>query len=432
MTADEFESAVAAVVDAAVPPAGPVIAGVSGGADSVAMLLALIAAGRPVTAVHVNFNLRGDESRRDEAFVRALCRRLGVELYVENVDTTAYCARHKLGIEAGCRRIRYALFRRMMAERGCCRIAVAHNADDNAETLILNLMRGAGLRGLKGMTPDNGEILRPLLHLSRPQIEHYLKEKGESFVTDSTNLEQEFNRNFVRHSVLPMLEERWPGARRSIATSMRHLAADLSLLSHFIGKATEGDRLPYSLLCEMDAAAAASLIFHFIDARGGSTVQAAEIAATLPNPRTGARWTMPGADCVASRDAFEIVPHSESVTLPGLHAELIPFTPETARQIKTPDGNRTLWLADSPDGYALRRRRPGDRIAPLGMKGTSLVSDIVKDAHLDATATARVTVLEHRATGEIIWVPGLKRSRRRLIDLSHAPEAVWRITLDSR
>ena len=422
-----FEKEVARQIDLAGLSGALLLAGVSGGADSVALLLALLAAGCKVIAVHVNFNLRGAESRRDEAFVRSLCRRLGVELYVESVDTKEYCRSRHLGLEAGCREIRYNLFRRLAAEKSCSRITVAHHSDDNAETFLLSLMRGAGLRGLKSMTPYNGEILRPLLGFSRREIENYLAAKGEKYVVDSSNLTDDFNRNFIRHRILPALDERWPSARRSIAGTLANLRGDYALLRELMAF-VDAPALPYATLGRLSREAAESLLFHFIEPRGGSPTQAREMASSLPAPRVGAVWHLGDCDCVAGRDAFELVTAAETDAV-GMSVERISFTDDVAAEIKKFDGNNTLWLADDPEAYRLRLRRDGDRIAPLGMKGTSLVSDIVKDAHLSAAASSRVWLLEHIPTSEIIWIPGLKRSRHRLINLSNPPATVWRVCL---
>lgn len=425
---EAFEKEVARQIDLAGLSGALLLAGVSGGADSVALLLALLAAGCKVIAVHVNFNLRGAESRRDEAFVRSICPRLGVELYVESVDTKEYCRSRHLGLEAGCREIRYNLFRRLAAEKSCSRIAVAHHSDDNAETFLLSLMRGAGLRGLKSMTPDNGEILRPLLGFSRREIENYLAAKGEAYVVDSSNLTDDFNRNYLRHRILPALDERWPSARRSIAGTLANLRGDYALLAELLNPIVAAPSLPYAILGRLSRDAAESLLFHFIEPRGGSPTQAREMASSLPAPRVGAVWHLGDCDCVAGRDAFELVTAAETDAV-GMSVERISFTDDVAAEIKKFDGNNTLWLADAPEAYRLRLRRDGDRIAPLGMKGTSLVSDIVKDAHLSAAASSRVYLLEHIPTSEIIWIPGLKRSRHRLINLSNPPATVWRVCL---
>lgn len=425
---EAFEKEVARQIDLAGLSGALLLAGVSGGADSVALLFALLAAGCKVIAVHVNFNLRGAESRRDEAFVRSICPRLGVELYVESVDTKEYCRSRHLGLEAGCREIRYNLFRRLAAEKSCSRIAVAHHSDDNAETFLLSLMRGAGLRGLKSMTPDNGEILRPLLSFSRREIEEYLAAKGEEYVVDSSNLTDDFNRNYLRHRILPALDERWPSARRSIAGTLANLRGDYALLAELLNPIVAAPSLPYAILGRLSRDAAESMLFHFIEPRGGSPTQAREMASSLPAPRVGAVWHLGDCDCVAGRDAFELVTAAETDAV-GMSVERISFTDDVAAEIKKFDGNNTLWLADDPEAYRLRLRRDGDRIAPLGMKGTSLVSDIVKDAHLSAAASSRVWLLEHIPTSEIIWIPGLKRSRHRLINLSNPPATVWRVCL---
>ncbi len=425
---EAFEKEVARQIDLAGLSGALLLAGVSGGADSVALLFALLAAGCKVIAVHVNFNLRGAESRRDEAFVRSICPRLGVELYVESVDTKEYCRSRHLGLEAGCREIRYNLFRRLAAEKSCSRIAVAHHSDDNAETFMLSLMRGAGLRGLKSMTPDNGEILRPLLGFSRREIENYLAAKGEAYVVDSSNLTDDFNRNYLRHRILPALDERWPSARRSIAGTLANLRGDYALLAELLNPIVAAPSLPYAILGRLSRDAAESMLFHFIEPRGGSPTQAREMASSLPAPRVGAVWHLGDCDCVAGRDAFELVTAAETDAV-GMSVERISFTDDVAAEIKKFDGNNTLWLADDPEAYRLRLRRDGDRIAPLGMKGTSLVSDIVKDAHLSAAASSRVYLLEHIPTSEIIWIPGLKRSRHRLINLSNPPATVWRVCL---
>ena len=193
-----------------------VIAGISGGADSVAMLLGLHEAGADITAIHCNFHLRGEESERDRRFVEKLCQRLEIPLVVIDFDVNDYMLRHKISTEMACRELRYAEFRRILNEKKADRIAVAHHADDNAETLLLNLMRGAGVAGMRGMVPDTGEIIRPLLEVSRTEILHYLESKGETYVTDSTNLISDYRRNFLRNEILPLLESRWPEARRSI------------------------------------------------------------------------------------------------------------------------------------------------------------------------------------------------------------------------
>ena len=183
---------------------------ISGGADSVALLDVLLRAGYTCLAAHCNFHLRGAESDRDEAFVRDLCAQWKVTLEVKDFDTKAYAQDKGISIEMAARELRYAWFEQMAVRHACQAIAVAHHQNDQAETLLLNLKRGAGLRGLAGMRPKSANpmvpggvpVVRPLLCTTRDYIEHYLRDKrGLSWVTDSTNKDLTISRNAVREQL---------------------------------------------------------------------------------------------------------------------------------------------------------------------------------------------------------------------------------------
>ena len=188
----------------------PVLVAVSGGADSVALLDVLLRAGYECIAAHCNFHLRGEESNRDEQFVRTLCAERQVTLYVEHFDTAAYARTHNMGIELAARELRYAWFGRLAEETGCQAIAVAHHQNDQAETVLMNLRRGAGLRGLAGMRPkspnaysqNNIPVVRPLLCTTRDYIEYYLCSiRKQNWVTDSTNTDTTIPRNAIREQL---------------------------------------------------------------------------------------------------------------------------------------------------------------------------------------------------------------------------------------
>lgn len=188
----------------------PVLVTVSGGADSVSLLDVLMRAGYKCIAAHCNFHLRGAESDRDEAFVRELCQTMGVELIVTDFDTLSYAQAHNASIEVAARELRYTWFEQVAQEKGCQAIAVAHHQNDQAETLLLNLKRGAGIRGLAGMRPKSANpmavegvpVVRPLLCTTRDYIEHYLRDKRHlSWVTDSTNSDTSITRNAIREQL---------------------------------------------------------------------------------------------------------------------------------------------------------------------------------------------------------------------------------------
>ncbi len=194
-----------------------VLAALSGGADSVCLLLLLEEYCKKrniaLSAVHINHCLRADESDRDEAFCRTLCEKYRIPLKVHRIDVRTYCSENGLSCEEGARNLRYEIFRK---EAGTGYIATAHNLNDNAETVLLNMTRGTGLKGLCGIPPIRNNIIRPLINIPRKDIEEFLLSKGESFVTDSTNLTDDFSRNKIRHRIIPVLGEINPASCENI------------------------------------------------------------------------------------------------------------------------------------------------------------------------------------------------------------------------
>lgn len=192
-------------------PGELVVVGLSGGADSVCLLLLLDrlreVLGIGLRAVHVHHGLRGDEADRDEAFSRKLAGRLGVPFVCVHVDAAGYAKQHGMSVEEAGRCLRYEALERERAAAGAAKIAVAHHGDDQAETILYNLFRGTGLKGLGGMSPMRGRIIRPLLFADRKEILAYLEENGEGYCEDSSNAEDDYCRNRLRHKILPLVKE---------------------------------------------------------------------------------------------------------------------------------------------------------------------------------------------------------------------------------
>jgi tRNA(Ile)-lysidine synthase len=224
--ADEYEM---------LPEGSRVLCALSGGADSVAMTLSLLesAEKRRITvfAAHLNHCLRGEESDRDEAFTRDFCASYGVQFFSERADVASFSAEHGLGLEEAARTIRYDFLNRTADRFGCDRIATAHTKNDNAETLLLNLVRGAGLDGLCGIPPIRGRIIRPLLMAERKDVECFLLEHGQAYVIDSTNADIAYSRNMIRHRILPELEKLNPKAVETLAGTAVLLRADADCLN---------------------------------------------------------------------------------------------------------------------------------------------------------------------------------------------------------
>lgn len=396
-----------------------VVAGVSGGADSVALLRALTTLGVRTIAVHCNFHLRGDESDRDMRFVQSLCERLRVPLHVTDVDVEAYRREHGVSVEMACRETRYAVFRDIMTSEGCDRIAVAHNSDDQAETVLLNLLRGSGVAGLRGMLPDTGEVIRPLLNVNRSEILKYLESLGQDYVVDSTNLESDYRRNFLRNEVLPLIRTRWPGANGSICRTASIMAQEeraLDSLERMLVGDDAGDRLKREVVCACNDPMWP--VRRFAVRHGANMSQCEEMTrvALSPDYQSGKYWATPLGIISAERDGFEFntADHMQEC-MPELSVEQYCQDDDIMDRVRdsSPD---ELWSVLPPDDLYLRVPMQGDRIKPLGMTGSVLISKIMKDAKLSREQKGKVRVAVCKSTGEIIWVPGMKRSRLFLVD----------------
>lgn len=197
-----------------------IIVALSGGADSVSLLSFLNSNKEKysiaVKAAHLNHNLRGEEAFRDENYVRELCEKLGVELFVKSVNIKEIAKENKIGTELAGRQERYKFFSRLSEKNGA-KIATAHNADDNLETVIFNLIRGAGLNGMSGIKPVRNNIIRPLINTSREEIEKYIKDNSLEYVTDSTNLTDNYTRNKIRHKIVPVMREINPNVAENVS-----------------------------------------------------------------------------------------------------------------------------------------------------------------------------------------------------------------------
>ena len=229
---------------------GRVIACLSGGADSVCLLKVLSELKDELqislSAVHVNHCLRGEESDRDMRFCEELCKRLNIPLRVFHVDVTGYCENHGTSTEEGARILRYSAFAGEAQRLGGAKIATAHNRGDNCETVVFNLARGTGIKGLRGIPPVRGDIIRPLIRVTREEIEGYLGELGQEYVTDSTNLTEDYSRNIIRHKVIPVLSGINNGFGRAVTRLSESAAEDEEYFEELIKTIPEDKIFTYS------------------------------------------------------------------------------------------------------------------------------------------------------------------------------------------
>lgn len=238
--------------------AADVTVALSGGADSVALLYAMLELSDiEVKAAHLNHCLRGAESDADEQFCKELCGRLGIPITTERIDIKSVAEQTGESIELCARNQRYAFLKRVAGEYGI--IATAHNADDNLETVIFNLARGTGLTGLCGIPPKRENIVRPLIFCTRAEIEQYLLAKNQEWRTDSTNSDEQYTRNFIRHSIVPKFEELNPAVKQNVAKMCEGLRNDNEFILSSAEKLLESGATVENLSAAEKSIAAAAI-----------------------------------------------------------------------------------------------------------------------------------------------------------------------------
>jgi tRNA(Ile)-lysidine synthase len=205
-------------------PNAKCIIGVSGGADSMVLLAVLHKIGLPIIAVHYNFMLREKDADLDQALVEDYCQQNNIPCFVKKQNAQEYADKNKVGIQEAAREMRYAFFREVMAKEGATKIITAHHADDQVETVLFNLLRASGIKGLSGMPVAENDILRPLITVSKEEIYDYAKENNIPFREDTSNASDKYQRNFLRNNIIPQLEERFPNAKENILKSANHLS----------------------------------------------------------------------------------------------------------------------------------------------------------------------------------------------------------------
>jgi len=431
----------------------------SGGADSVALLLILQQLGYRIEAVHCNFKLRGEESERDEAFVQALCEARGFPLHRIHFDTRTYAEVHKVSIEMAARELRYRYFEKLLEDLGAETICVAHHRDDAVETLLMNLMRGAGIHGLTGIRPRNGHIVRPLLCVSRQEIEDFLRAEDQSYVTDSTNLQPDVLRNKIRLQLLPLMEQLQPGAADNLFRSAFYLSEAEKVYDAEIARETatihdslltssslltlgnscvplvasdqrssasklDSSRLiaAFTIHSSLISSSTSPLCFlhELLSPLGFNRTQIEQILSHL-NDAPGREFTSPTYTLVIDRDSLIVEPLRKEPMKPLI-------IPETGRyrldenvcfEVSETDD---LSISKSPDVCTLdaagirfpltiRPVQQGDRFQPYGMQGQKLVSDFLTDLKQNLLEKRRQLVVTD-ATGAILWLVGLRTDHR--------------------
>lgn len=467
---------------------GKYIVALSGGADSVSLLFVLKhlehELGIDVEAAHCNFHLRGAESVRDEEFCKQLCERLSVPLHLIHFDTQAYADLHRVSIEMAARDLRYGYFENLRRDIEAQDICVAHHRDDSVETVLLNLVRGTGLRGLRGIQPRNGNIIRPLLSLSREDIVQYLDALGESYVTDSTNLHNDVKRNKIRLDVMPLLRELNPSVSQSIFESSLRVGEALKVFDEALKRSIADvttpprgytcskctnqpvrkctnqpllvqQRLLHQQRCTLQANHPLTIsidrlkqqpspeytLHEILSPRGFTSAQIDQIYGSLDTCSAGKIIASDSHELAFDRGSLLVQPRTNVAD-----AARSMRIPETGTYVFSDSLKIKVAAEDCGDDYVpsraadcvcldasdikfpltLRHIEQGDRFVPFGMNGMKLVSDYLTDRK-KTVFEKRAQLVVTDAQQRIVWLVG-ERTDNRFRITAHTQQAL-RLTI---
>ena len=406
---------------------GKLILALSGGIDSMVLADKLLKANAVFVLAHCNFHLRGEESDGDERFVRAYAERNGLTLYVKQFDTLNYSKEHKLSIEMAARELRYAWFEELRQQLNYDYIAVAHHADDQLETFFINLLRGAGIRGLKGMQKVNGHIIRPLLDMPRSEIQQYAEEHHLQWREDHTNAETQFLRNKIRHELLPVIDGISKEGRSAILKSIKHLASENELYRELVmeklsqmvaplrganscvgsdatdlASLRDAEGLRFALTSRL-LPLTSHLLFEWLRDYGFNEDQVHSIYEARDG-QPGKVFFSPTHRVTIERDGLELTPICQQNEVPlALSYQQIEkdpgFTLDPSPEVAQLDYDKLTFPLQ------IRRWQAGDRFHPLGMKGSKLLSDFFVDQKMSTRQKEECQVLT-TSEDRIVWVIG--------------------------
>jgi tRNA(Ile)-lysidine synthase len=405
-------------------PPDHILLATSGGIDSMVLMDLFLKSGIAISVVHVNFKLRGIDSDNDEDFVRKKCLNNHIPFFTQSFDTIAFAEERKLSIQMAARELRYQWFHELLAQHGFQSVATAHHLNDTIETTLLNLVRGSGPEGWDGIAARNGKIIRPLLFASRSEIENYAAENGITWREDSSNASDDYQRNFLRHRVTPLLKELNPSFEKSFSDSIAKISSSNELAEaglrawrkNFVTE--KGDRLFISKEGLDAAEHPEGLLWQVIKSFGYNFDQAAQIIFSI-HASPGKLFHSATHELVIDRSALILSKKTE-----GLNEILI-----EEGQAKATLGRMTLRIEKLSNAemtkdatvalipvdklqfpLTWRAWREGDSFYPLGMQHKKKISDFLIDQKISMAEKKSVTVLV--SGNEIAWVVGMRLDDR--------------------
>lgn len=407
-------------------PDDKLLVAVSGGIDSVVLLDLLCRASYTCAIAHCNFNLRGEESDRDEEFVKELGKKYDIIAHTVSFDTKGYARKKGISTQMAARRLRYEWFDEIAENHGYNCIAIAHNADDNIETFHLNLARGTGLSGIKGISPKSGKVIRPLLWAFRDNIVDYCRSHGLEYREDSSNIETGYKRNYLRHEILPRFSRLNPSYKETLLRSQEYLNQSSNILDFFYQilvneiVSYENDQILINIPKLLELPEPSWFIFRYLSGFGFNSSQISDIALSL-KADSGKKFQAGDHLLVKDRDSliiskmpedynqkYYLEEYEKSIERPvGLSWESIP-----ANDYRITDNNNIAALdADKIEfPLILRTWQEGDYFYPLGMENPKKLSDFFIDLKIPLPEKKRKWII---TTGNrIIWVVGHRIDNR--------------------
>lgn len=416
-----------------------VIVGVSGGADSVVLLHMLYSLGFDCIAAHCNFHLRGEESDRDASFVENLCKTYTIPFHKIDFDTHAYASKNSISIEMAARDLRYTWFEKLRKELNVNSIAVAHHRDDSVETVLLNLIRGTGIRGLTGISPKNNAIVRPLLCLNRNEVLEYLKENSLNCVEDSTNSEDIYTRNKIRLNVIPLLETINPSAKEAISKTSEHLNQVKNIYNLYIEQAKKEifnkGKIDINKLLKYEEPKA--ILFEILYPYHFNASTISDIFETLES-QSGKIFYSDTHQVLKDRDylilkqkesginqIFEI-DEDTSFLSSSINLKIESIRIDSSFTLEK--GQNIAYINKDKVKYPLiiRKWQQGDWFIPFGMKGKKKISDYFTDRKFSLFDKENTWLL--CSGNDIVWIIGHRSDERYRID--NTTQEVLKITLN--
>lgn len=404
---------------------------ISGGSDSVVLAHLLNAADFKYSLAHCNFQLRGDASHEDEKFCKALAKKLGVKIYTKHFDTQAYCIAQKLTIQVAARTLRYEWFKELAKEHHYDYLLTAHNANDVVETVFINLLRGTGIKGVKGIVEKGEQLVRPLLKFTKEEIESYAKKKQINFRVDQSNLEDKYERNFLRLKVIPLLKKINPKLEETFIKNVSHFKEESEIVKDYLEErstqlVTQAPGLIFISKKKLKREKyMKSVLHHLIAGYGFNETQQKNIIKNISTDSLpGKIFASEIYQLIIDRNDLIVKPLLKSLFSDQIYSTFeelenqSTFVVQSLEKFVLPEKNELiLQKSQLVFPLTLRKKRTGDKFKPFGMKGFKLISDFLKDEKINSVEKENCLLLVN-GNDEIIWVVGRRSDDRYKVDQS--------------